>query len=116
MDVICSVDILSVDDQPVPDPDGTVTLFLGDGESRVLEIDTAQGSASCTAAETAMQSGVEPSSEGCTDVTLTAGESAQCTFTNTVFFEGVPALDRYGLALLALLMAGIGFVATRRVA
>ena len=114
VEVACSADILSVDGQPVTEPDGNMTLLLGDGESRALEVDTLKGSASCTATETVTESGVESSSEGCTSVLLTAGESAECTFTNTVFFEGVPVLDRYGLALLALLTLGIGLVAFRR--
>ncbi len=45
---------------------------------------------------------------------LGPGESGGCSFTNTVFFEGVPALNRYGLALLVLLMLGIGAVGFRR--
>ena len=114
VDVACSADILSVDGQPVTDPDGNMTVLLGDGESRVLEVDTLRSSASCTATERVTQSGVESSSEGCTSVPLTAGESAECTFTNTVFFEGVPALDRYGMALLALLLLSIGVVGMRK--
>jgi len=114
VDVACSADILFVDGQPVADPDGSMTVFLGDGESRVLEVDTLTGSANCTATETVTQSGVESSSEGCTSVPLTAGASAECTFTNTVFFEGIPVLDRYSLALLALLTLGIGLVGFRR--
>jgi hypothetical protein len=42
------------------------------------------------------------------------GKGASCTFTNTVFFEGIPTLNRYSLALLALLMLGIGAVGFRR--
>lgn len=37
-----------------------------------------------------------------------------CTITNTVFFEGIPTLGRYGLAIMALLMLGVGFVGFRR--
>lgn len=116
VDVVCSRKILSVDGQPVIDPDGTITVFLGDGESSVLEVDTLTGSSRCTAMEMTTQSGVESSAEGCTNVPLTAGETAQCTFTNTVFFEGIPALSRFGLALLALLMLGMGLIGSRRLA
>ncbi len=45
---------------------------------------------------------------------LGPGESGGCSFTNTVFFDGIPALNRYGLALLALLMLGVGAVGFRR--
>lgn len=37
-----------------------------------------------------------------------------CTFTNTAFFEGIPTLNQYGLAILALLMLGVGMVGFRR--
>jgi hypothetical protein len=33
-----------------------------------------------------------------------------------VFFEGIPTLSQYGMALMALLMLGMGFVAVRRIA
>jgi len=31
-----------------------------------------------------------------------------------VFFEGIPTLNHYGMAILALLMLGVGFVGFRR--
>ncbi len=37
-----------------------------------------------------------------------------CTITNTVFYEGIPTLSQYGMAILALLMLGVGFVGFRR--
>lgn len=116
INVSCNADILSVDGQPSADPSGTATFMLGDGESSTLEIDTSGGTATCSATEVITQSGVESHSDGCTNVTLSAAASEQCTFTNTVFFEGIPALDRYGLALLALMMLGVGFVGMRRFA
>jgi hypothetical protein len=45
-----------------------------------------------------------------------AGGNSSCTFTNTVFFEGIPTLSQYGLALMALLMLGVGMVGFRRFA
>ena len=39
---------------------------------------------------------------------------ARCTFTNTVYFEGIPTLNQYGMAILALLMLGVGFIGFRR--
>jgi len=47
-------------------------------------------------------------------VTVYPGQGASCTFTNTVFFEGIPTLSQYGLAIMALLMLGVGFVGFRR--
>ena len=47
-------------------------------------------------------------------VTVHPGEGAVCKFTNTVFYEGIPTLNQYGLAIMALLMLGVGFVGFRR--
>jgi len=54
--------------------------------------------------------------EGCGPTSLGAGDSHTCTFTNTVFFEGIPTLSQWGLALMALLMLGVGFIGFRRFA
>ena len=43
-----------------------------------------------------------------------ASGSASCTFTNTAFFEGIPTLNQYGMAIMALLMLGVGFIGFRR--
>lgn len=71
----------------------------------------------CRAVEANTLSGVE-SDQGCADwVTLSVGGPAgSCTITNTVFFEGIPALDRYGLAVLILLTLAVGVVGFRRLA
>jgi hypothetical protein len=37
-----------------------------------------------------------------------------CTFTNTAYFEGIPTLNQYGMAIMALLMLGVGFIGFRR--
>jgi len=39
-----------------------------------------------------------------------------CTATGTQFFEGIPTLSQYGMALMALLMLGVGFIGFRRFA
>jgi len=88
---------------------------LGDGGSVSVTVSTETGPASCSATQNQAQSGVE--SEGCEgSYAITAGGSASCTFTNSVFFEGIPTLNQYGLALLALLMLGVGMVGFRRFA
>jgi hypothetical protein len=51
---------------------------------------------------------------GCQNITVSAGNGASCTITNTVFFESIPTLGRYGLAILTILMLGIGLVGFRR--
>ncbi len=47
-------------------------------------------------------------------LTISHGMGADCKITNTVFFEGIPTLSQYGMAILALLMLGIGMVGFRR--
>lgn len=89
--------------------DGTVT---GD-DSLEVEIDTSMGPATCSAEETSEQSGVE-STDDCGPREIDAGETSECTITNTVFFEGIPSLNQYGLAIMALLMLGLGMVGFRR--
>ena len=37
-----------------------------------------------------------------------------CVFTNTAYFEGIPTLNQYGMAIMALLMLGVGFIGFRR--
>ena len=51
---------------------------------------------------------------GCLDIELAAGMGAECTITNTVFYEGIPTLNQYGMAIMALLMLGMGLVGFRR--
>jgi len=54
-------------------------------------------------------------SEGCEGYwRLGAGAEADCEIVNTVFFEGIPTLSQYGMAILALLMLGVGLVGFRR--
>ena len=53
---------------------------------------------------------------GCGDITVSHGEGDSCLITNTVFFEGIPTLNQYGMAILALLMLGVGLVSFRRFA
>jgi hypothetical protein len=85
----------------------------GDGDSVTVEVDTSSRPAECIAEEHISQSGVE-SENDCDARTIPAGGSSSCTITNTVFFEGIPTLSQYGLALLAVLMLGVGFVGLRR--
>jgi hypothetical protein len=91
----------------------TATKVLDDGDSLWVTVDTTTGPAWCSASETITQSGVE-SSDDCYGRYLTAGSTDSCTFINTVFFEGIPTLSQYGLAILALLMLGVGMVGFRR--
>jgi hypothetical protein len=73
----------------------------------------------CWAKENIDDSAVEVVN-GCGDTRATAaievaaGMGDECTITNTVFFEGIPTLSQYGMAIMALLMLGVGFVGMRR--
>jgi hypothetical protein len=89
--------------------------YLGDGESLTAVVSTLTGPANCWANESIDQSGVESTGD-CGSRSIPAGGNSSCTFTNTVFFEGIPTLSQYGLALMALLMLGVGMVGFRRFA
>ena len=60
------------------------------------------------------QSAVEVDND-CLDIEVAAGMGDECTITNTVFFEGIPTLSQYGMAIMVLLMLGVGFVGMRRI-
>jgi hypothetical protein len=89
--------------------------YLGDDESLTAVVSTLTGPANCWANESIDQSGVESTGD-CGSRSIPAGGNSSCTFTNTVFFEGIPTLSQYGLALMALLMLGVGMVGFRRFA
>ena len=88
------------------------TTLEGD-DSVTVSVDTTLRSAECSAQEAPQPSGVE-SEDDCDERTIEAGGSSSCTFTNSVFFEGIPTLSQYGLAIMALLMLGVGMVGFRR--
>jgi hypothetical protein len=71
------------------------------------------GGTTCTAHEEINDSSVDVSDDCSFNVAL-AETGEGCTITNTVFYEGIPTLSQYGLAILALLMLGVGFVGFRR--
>lgn len=76
---------------------------------------TGSSEPACRARETINDSSVESTGDCSTELTsIPIGESRSCTITNTVFFEGIPTLNQYGLAIMALLMLGVGFVGFRR--
>jgi hypothetical protein len=50
----------------------------------------------------------------CGSMAVSPGSGNSCTFTFSVFFEGIPTLSQYGLAIMVLLMLGVGFVGFRR--
>jgi uncharacterized repeat protein (TIGR01451 family) len=67
----------------------------------------------CWATENIQDNAVEVTN-GCIDLEVAAGMGDECTITNTVFFEGIPTLNQYGMAIMALLMLGVGLLGFRR--
>lgn len=74
-----------------------------------------QGDTVCTVQENLPMSGVE--SSGCDEnYTIKPNDAPlSCTVSNTVYFEGIPTLSEWGMALMALLMLGMGYISFRRV-
>lgn len=70
----------------------------------------------CVGLEVNVSDAVEVENGCLSALEVSAGSGNSCTITNTVFYEGIPTLSEYGMALLALLMLGMGFVAVRRIA
>ena len=73
------------------------------------------GSTKCRTIETVSSSAVESlgTCDGWTPVALGAGTLA-CTLTNTIFFEGIPTLNPFGLAVAAFVLLLTGLFAARR--
>jgi hypothetical protein len=88
--------------------------FYGDGpEVFTAEVIPDYPESDCEVIESVYDAAVEVDN-GCGHLVFSAGQGASCTITNTVFFEGIPTLSQYGMALLALLMLGMGLVGFRR--
>jgi hypothetical protein len=114
VEITCDSTILSVDGLPLQYQTSSVSAYLsGDGDSVTVGVDSTGGPAHCSASEQTNQSGVE-STDDCGVREIPAGGSSSCSITNTVFFEGIPTLNPYGMAALVLLMLGVGFVGLRR--
>jgi len=100
---------------PIPPPPYRKSGWLGDGDTLTASVYTYRGDARCKAWEDIVQSGVESENECADYETLSAGETYGCTIYNTVFFEGIPTLSQWGMAIMALLMLGVGLVGFRRI-
>ena len=95
--------------------DFTYTVGGGIGTHPNPWADEASEYTRCFAYENIIDSAVE-SDQGCSNGTTftVADNEGSCTITNTVFFEGIPTLSQYGMAIMALLMLGVGFIGFRR--
>jgi hypothetical protein len=87
---------------------------LGDHAFEFPIFEPAFGGTDCTVEESFDDSVVESDSDCSDPETIEAGQDESCEIVNTVFFEGIPTLNQYGMAILALLMLGVGFVGFRR--
>ena len=110
---------LNEDDGDFDDEDDN---YIGEGTAEFEVVPTWYPTASdpddqqfteCYATENVSESAVEVDND-CGDIEVEAGMGDECTITNTVFFEGIPTLSQYGMAIMALLMLGVGFVGMRR--
>lgn len=72
------------------------------------------GTSYCSVTELEIDSAAEGDDSDCANVPIGVNQGNSCTIYNTVFFEGIPALNQYGLMLLALLMLGVGVIGFRR--
>jgi hypothetical protein len=119
--------IVGVCDSLLHGPTSNEGCLLGSCYSAVYEEFAAEGSkdyeftivkprypfSNCQFFEDTFDNVIE-SENGCGRMRLSAGDDVDCEIVNTVFFEGIPTLNQYGMAILALLMLGVGFVGFRR--
>ena len=84
-----------------------------DPETHSFFVQPAYPSSSCWVNEQVYDSAIEVDN-GCGNLTVSAGVGDSCEIVNSVFFEGIPTLSQYGMAIMALLMLGVGFVGFRR--
>jgi hypothetical protein len=94
---------------------GFLQFFGNPGEDSFFVFPDWEFGTTCSITEVGLnESGVEVDDSDCDGLVVLPGEGASCTIFNTRLFEGIPTLSQYGLAVLALLMLGVGFVAYRR--
>jgi hypothetical protein len=105
------------------EPDSDELSTVGGGLSFEGELDSEAisglypdfgGSSYCTVTEIQLDSAAEGDDSDCANLPIGIAQGNSCTIYNTVFFEGIPALNRYGMLLLALLMLGVGVIGFRR--
>jgi len=94
---------------------GTGDSEPGDHTAAVIPDWDSEDGAHCYVTEDIDDDAVETDLGDCNSLDVELGsEGLSCTVTNTVFFEGIPTLSQYGMAILALLMLSVGFVGFRR--
>lgn len=110
-------DIFVAPDQDLPSgEDYKIDREYGEGPgvgTHTFYVQPAWPDSNCWVDERVYDSAIEVDN-GCQSVTVSAGVDASCSIVNSVFFEGIPTLSQYGMAIMALLMLGVGFVGFRR--
>lgn len=116
-DDVSDIEVTITCDSAISEANGGLTLssLMGDADTLVATVDTSSGEPVCSAAVTSMVSGLE-TTDDCDNRSISVGGSSSCTIVYTVFFEGIPSLNRHGLAVLILLMLGAGAIGFRRFA
>jgi len=88
--------------------------FYGDdSDVFVAEVQPQYPGSQCYVTEHVYDNSVEIDND-CGNLEISAGTGDSCVITNSVFFEGVPTLSHYGMAIMALLMLGLGVMGFRR--
>jgi len=94
---------------------GLLSFFGNPGVDSFFVYPSWDGGTHCSVTEVFISdSGVEIDDSECDSVVVFPGSGGSCTIYNTRLYEGIPTLSHYGLALLALLMLGVGLVGFRR--
>lgn len=99
-----------------PPSAGNLEFNGNPGVDTFLTLGNWDGGTVCSVTEWVVEGGVESDDSDCQNLVIFPGEGAECTLVNTRLYEGIPTLGQYGLALLALLMLGVGLVSYRRLA
>jgi hypothetical protein len=92
-------------------------LFDGNPASHIATVyPDFEGDTKCWTEEHIRSSAVETESTCSYPISIAVGDvERNCTVTNTVFFEGIPTLNQYGLLLISALMLLTGLTAVRRI-
>ncbi len=100
--------------QGVPQNYTSCKEFAGNGpDIFTAELTPQWPSSHCWVDESNYDAAVEVDN-GCENLVVSAGHDESCLVTNTMFFEGIPTLNQFGLVVLALLMLGMGLIGFRR--
>ena len=93
----------------------STTLAAGpDVDMPILAVADVDVGTVCQASISGVSSAVDVSPDVCLEEVELDGGDITCAFTATAFYEGIPTLSQYGMAIMALLMLAVGFVGFRR--